>query len=216
MPSESDFMMHPRMIHPRRSLGRLGTAAILLLPLLAACEGNSTEPAQMARVQVLLTDLPIDALASAEVAISHIYLTGGGEGQVDLFRDSENPHRMNLLDLQDGVTLDLTGEILVPEGSYGQLRFVVDEARVTLAEGFFFSDQSVEKELTVPSGFFRVILHGEVDEEDDSGNLELEGGETSVILVDFDIAASFVFQGPPLLPNGVMFKPVLRQLTVAP
>jgi hypothetical protein len=133
-----------------------------------------------------------------------------------LFKDSENPHQLNLLDLQDGVSLDLTGEVQVPLGSYGQLRFVVDEAHVTLADGFVFAVESVEKELTVPSGFFRVILHGELDEDDDSGSIHLEGGETSVILVDFDVSASFTFQGPPLLPNGVMFKPVLRQLPVDP
>jgi hypothetical protein len=32
------------------------------------------------------------------------------------------------------------------------------------------------------------------------------------MLVDFDVAASFVFQGPPELPIGVLFKPVLREL----
>ena len=115
--------------------------------------------------------------------------------------------------LQEGVTFDLTGEVPIPEGSYGQLRFVVDEAHIALNEGFTFSDGSSERSLTVPSGFFRVILHGEEDEEDDSGSLVFEGGETEIVLVDFDVSRSFVFQGPPDSPKGVRFKPVLKQIS---
>ncbi len=53
---------------------------------------------------------------------------------------------------------------------------MVEEAHLALADGFTFSDGSSERDLTVPSTFFRVILNGEEGEEDDSGSLVLEGG----------------------------------------
>ncbi|MEX1259099.1 MAG: DUF4382 domain-containing protein [Gemmatimonadota bacterium] len=176
------------------------------------CASDPNGPRGDGTIQVLLTDFPLEAIESAEVTISRIYLTGGGEGHVDLFNGPEEPHQMELLDLQNGVTLDLTGEVPIPEGSYGQLRFVVDEARLALADGYTFAGGASDIELTVPSGFYRVILHGEEDEEDDSGSVVIEGGETTVVLVDFDVAASFVFQGPLESPIGVLFKPVLMQL----
>jgi hypothetical protein len=161
---------------------------------------------------VLLTDFPLEAIESAEVTISRVYLTGGGQGQVDLFHDTENPHHLDLLDLQGGITFDLTGEVEIPEGNYGQLRFDVDAATLVLAEGYSFAGGASEIALTVPSGFFRVLLHGEEDEDDESGTIVVEEGVTTVVLVDFDVAASFVFQGPPTSPIGVHFKPVLKQL----
>ncbi len=198
--------------------GRASIPAALVLTLLAlipACD-SPTGSGQDARVQILLTDFPLEAIASAHATISRVYLTGGGSGHVDLFNDLDTPHEIELLELQDGVTFDLTGEIPVPEGSYGQLRFVVDEAHISLHEGYEFSDGSSEMGFTVPSGFFRVILHGEEGEGDDSGSIVLEGGETEVVLVDFDVSRSFVFQGPPESPDGVRFKPVLKQIAPAP
>lgn len=195
----------------RTSVPRMVT--LIGLAVITACDGAPTSAGEEARVQVLLTDFPLEAIASAEVSISRIYLTGGGgDGYVDLFNDQVSPHQIDLLGLQDGVTFDLTGEVPIPEGSYGQLRFVVDVANIVLEDGFTFSDDSSEKSLKVPSGFFRVILHGEEDEGDDSGNLVFEGGETEVVLVDFDVSRSFVFQGPLDSPNGVHFKPVLKQM----
>ena len=187
-----------------------GVVVLIGITVITACDSAPMSPGEEARVQVLLTDFPLEAIASAEVFVSRIYLTGEGDGQVDLFNDQGSPHEIDLLDLQDGVTFDLTGKVPVPAGSYGQLRFVVDEAHIALNEGFTFSDGSSERSLTVPSGFFRVILYGE---EDGSGSLAFEGGETKIVLVDFDVSQSFVFQGPPDSPSGVHFKPVLKQIS---
>ncbi len=206
------FTLSTARPRPRGTARGLSWAFLSASVLIAGCESSPAGPVGEARIRVLLTDFPLEAIASAEVSISRVYLTGGGQGQVDLFNNEEAPHELDLLDLQGGVTFDLTGEVPVPEGSYGQLRFVVEEAQLALADGFTFSDGSSERDLTVPSTFFRVILNGEAGEEDDSGSLALEGGETTAVLVDFDVSQSFVFQGPPDSPVGVQFKPVLRQL----
>ncbi len=196
-------------------------------------EGNS-------RVQILLTDHPLEASESAavrisslevievaEVWISRVYLVGGGHGQVDLFNDPENPRHLDLLQLHGGVTAELTEEVPVPSGIYGQLRFVVDSGRVVLAgedgEGYTFSDGSREQMVQVPSGFVRVNLKGRTFppessnggefEAEEVGELTLEDGETMVLLFDFDVEASLNFPGPPGNPHGVQLLPVLHELS---
>ena len=225
-----------------RAVWTLATAALLLWA--AGCESSESptgaaDGSDTARIQVLLTDLPLEAIEIAEVWISRIYLVGGGQGQVDLFSDSDAPHHLDLLQLQDGVTAEVTEEVEVPAGSYGQLRFVVDSGRIVLAEDYSFSDGSRERTLGVPSGFVRVNLKGEGfpdgndeanggDEQepndtnsngqepngsDEEGGLELEGGTSTVVVVDFDVAASFIFTGPPWSPNGVHLHPVLHEIS---
>lgn len=190
-----------------------GLAIAAIFTLAAACDSEPTAPsAQDARVQILLTDFPLEQIEAAEVWISRIYVVGGGQGQVDLFNAADeevDPHHFNLLDLQDGVTA-MVADATVPAGSYGQLRFVVDSAHVTLEEGSTFADGASDKSLTVPSGFVRVNL--ENDTEAGDGSLDLEANETTVVVVDFDVAASFVFQGPPTAPHGVILVPVLHQV----
>lgn len=150
------------------------------------------------------TPMSAEQVAMAEIWVSRIYLVGGGDGHVDLFvADEENGTLyLNLMELHEGVEVELTDAVPVPEDRYGQLRLVVDEALVTLAEGYTFSDGSNERVATVPSGFLRVNLNSD---------LVIEGGEEIVVLADFDVSRSFVFQGPPAAPLGVNIKPVLFQ-----
>lgn len=191
--------------------------------LLASC-GSDLTSASSARVQILLTDAPADYIESAEVWISRVYLmpgamddteegegAGDGEGasRVDLFNDPDNPRHYDLLTLRDGVAADLTGLENVPEGSYGKLRLVVDEARVTLKEGFTFRDDTDQKALRVPSGQ-QSGLKVELAEE-----IQAEAGTVTVVTVDFDVDQNFRLQGNPDSPagiQGVLFTPNLKEL----
>ena len=200
-------------------LFRRGGAALALAALFVLTPGCSdSDPtgadAGEARIQVLLTDFPLEAIEAADVWISEIYLVGGGQGRVTLFQDTEAPQHFDLLELQD-TEVELFDPVPVPEGNYGQLRFVVSSARITLVDGYTFSDGTDEKEIFVPSGSIRVNLRGVDDpegENEEAGSLDLVGGETVVVLVDFDVSKSFVFTGPPTSPNGVLFKPVLKEM----
>jgi len=166
-------------------------------------------------VQILLTDAPSDMIASAEVWISHVYLQGGvgepeedGGGRVDLFNDPESPHHYDLLDLQDGLTADLTGFVEIEAGLYQGLRLVVDSARVTLVEGLAFPDDTDTALLMVPSGSesgIKVML-------DDV--IEVAEGESTILTVDFDVDRNFVIQGDQGqgVIEGVLFTPVLLEL----
>jgi hypothetical protein len=204
-------------------LAALAVAGGLVLAGVSACDGDGgllvpsgeTPP----QVRIELTDLPSELLASAEVWISRVYLVGGGQGQVDLFFDAEDPHHVDLLELRDGVRLDLTGDVEVPEGDYGQLRMVVDSAVVTLAEGRTFTDGSTSRPLFVPSGAesgIKVNLRdrdGSDPGEDEEGVLNLEEGTTTVVLVDFDVDRNFVFQGSEQAGfHGVLFTPMLKEI----
>lgn len=144
-----------------------------------------------------------EQVESAVVLISRIYLVGDEHGEVDIFLEEDEAEWMEL-DLMEFHGSDLEVELFeaeVPEGEYGQLRFVVETAEVTLSGDNTFADGNTSAAM-VPSGFLRVNLHGdlEIDEENDL-----------ILLADFDLSRSFAFQGPPSSPMGVIIKPVLFQ-----
>jgi len=104
----------------------------------------------------------------------------------------------------------LTGFVPVEATVYHQLRFVVDSARVTLAEGYTFAnpgDPANVAVLKVPSGDssgIKVHLDQAIDAESEA---------TTVVLVDFDVADNFVLQGAgqDTVITGVVFTPTLRE-----
>ncbi|MFQ5536527.1 MAG: DUF4382 domain-containing protein [Gemmatimonadota bacterium] len=170
----------------------LGTTA--LVGTAAACTTDSTGPEGMGSVQVLLTDAPTDMLDSAHVWISRIHLVGGG---------GEEPDTVDA----DSVTADLTREVALPLDRYRDLRFVVDSARVVLAEGFTFHDGSASGVLKVPSGRqtgIKVKLRDILEPTEDG---------TLVITVGFDVDANFkiITQGPGGSIKKILFTPVLRE-----
>jgi Domain of unknown function (DUF4382) len=164
---------------------------------LVACEGG-TGP-QMSHLVVRLTDAPAPALASAEIWISTVYLTGSDGSRFTITDDAGG---FDVLALRDGVTA-LLGDGSIAAGDYESLHLIVDSARVTLAGGALFSDGTDSRMMKVPSGpqtGLKVVFGGPV---------HVAPGETDLV-VDFDVARSFVFQGPPTRPHGVLFKPVLH------
>lgn len=186
-----------------------GVAAIGVV----ACGEDASGPEDAARVQILITDAPADYIATAEIWVSHVYLQradGDGEGdpRVDLFNDPENPRTYDLMTLRDGVTADLTADVDVEPGNYGQLRILVDSARVTLIDGYEFNDGTNTARLMVPSGAqtgIKVLL---------TEPIEAEAGEFTIVVVDFDVNENFVLQGDPETPagiHGILFTPVLRE-----
>ena len=195
-----------------RTLLAGGLAATLALHV-QACSSDPSGPGEgESRIQILVTDAPSDYIAEAVIWVSHVYLQGGGEDnapRVDLFNDPENPVSFDLLELQDGVTADLTPPVDVDASTYRQLRIIVDSARVTLIDGMTFNDGTTSKLLFVPSGSqsgIKVTLLAAI---------EADEGEETTLVVDFDVDQNFVIQGNPETPagiNGILFTPVLREL----
>jgi hypothetical protein len=166
---------------------------------LAACEMPPGSASEQSRIRLLLTDAPGPDIESAVVWISRAYLVPGEEGEAVVVTDEPQEH--DLLLLQNGVTA-LLGDASVPAGTYAQLRLVVDSARLTLADGFTFDDGSTTKSLRVPSGAQTGI------KVNFAGGLDLTGDVD--VVVDFDVAQNFVFQGPPQGPYRVLFTPHLK------
>jgi hypothetical protein len=193
--------------------------ALGLILLFGACE-DATGPEGMGQVQILLTDAPVDYLAVAEVTISEVYLKaaaeeeeeaeeeGTGGNKIVLFNDAENPMTFNLLDLQNGITGQLTNGENVEAGDYHQLRLVVASATVTLAPGYEFRDGGNTMPLTVPSGMqsgIKVHLNGPI---------EVTDNVLTIVTVDFDVNDNFVIQGNADTPagiHGVLFTPTLKE-----
>jgi hypothetical protein len=205
----------------RNPLGRwtLHLSGMALVFGLAACDSASPvddAAAGDARVQILLTDAPADYIEEAWVWISRVYLIPGeedpeeGPAFVDLFNDPEAPLAYDLLTLRDGVVADLTGEVELPAGTYRQLRMIVADAEVTLADGYTFDNGETSRKLFIPSGAQSGIKVNLAEP------ITTEAGTVDVILVDFDVNQNFVLQGNPDTPaglRGVLFTPMLRELS---
>ena len=175
---------------------RWSAAAVLLM----GCNIGSDLNSATSRVRLHLTDAPAPDIESAMVWISSAYLTPGSDSGSRVVVTDE-PQEYDLLELQDGVTA-LLGDADVPAGEYAQLRLVVDSARLTLAAGFTFADGSTTKSLKVPSGGqsgIKVSFPGQLNLTEDTD-----------VVIDFDVATNFVFQGPPAGPFGVLFTPHLK------
>lgn len=160
--------------------------AVAVALVLAACMG-SNEPSNnpetpdnepQNNVKVYLTDavLPIERVQSVLVTIDRILLMSD-EATVVV---SDEATTVNLL--------DLIGQELyvgsVPAGTYGQLRFEVSSATITVIEEIDGVAQPVDHALRINSGSLKVPLQGFTVEPD-----------TSIVL-DFDLSKSIKVTGP--------------------
>ena len=174
-------------------------APLLLLAGGVACS-NDTAPSETGTLVVRLTDAPSDDLESATIWVSEVSVNASGGA--DVIISSTPDVAYDLLDLQNGITATI-GTATIPTGTYHQVRLLVDSARVVLKAPNTFSGGSNTAKLNVPSGSqtgIKVNISPPVD---------VAEGQT-VLVVDFDVSRSFVFQGPPNNPNGVQFRPVLH------
>jgi hypothetical protein len=176
-----------------------GLASIIAASVLglAACSDSGTSTAGTGTLTLRLADAPGEEIASATIWVSGVSVLGD-QGSYVISSDTAS---YDLLDFQGGVTA-LLGSAEIPVGTYNQLRLIVDSARVVLKDPITFTSGSSSALLKVPSGStsgLKVNLD----------NVTVVPGET-VLLVDFDVSRSFVFQGPPGGPKSASFKPVIH------
>jgi hypothetical protein len=167
-----------------------------LAGLLVACESDVDAP-ETVRLSVLLTDAPGD-FSAAVVTISSIYLQGHATedepgGRVIL---RSEPVTTDLLTLANDFETLVDG-VSVPEGLYGQLRFVIDGAYIVVetetgatvyaTPDYDAAPAQVDGTLQCPSCAQAGIKVNFV------GGLTL-GVEDETILVDFDVSETFGHQ----------------------
>lgn len=167
--------------------------------VLGACsDDNGTNGSDVGTLTVRLTDAPGEEIESAVIWVSGVSIIGSDESVHVINTDDAS---YDLLDFQGGASA-LLGSAEIPVGTYNQLRLIVDSAQVTLKAPVTFTDGSSTASLKVPSG-------SESGLKINLDNVEIIPGET-VLLVDFDVSRSFVFQGPPGGPKSAIFKPVIH------
>ena len=171
----------------------LASSAFLL-----GCGDGMGSGVETGTLTVRLADAPGEEVESAVIWVSRVSVVGEDGGIHVISNDTAT---YDLLALQGGVTAGL-GSAEIPVGTYNQLRLLVDSAQVTLKAPVTFTSGSSTASLKVPSGStsgLKVNLD----------NVSVVPGET-VLLVDFDVSRSFVFQGPPGGPKSASFKPVIH------
>ena len=174
--------------------------AAVVLGLIVGCGDDSVTDGEVGTLVVRLTDapFPIDFVNEANVTINKIELRESADGDdpfLTLIEDAQL--QFNLLDLQNDVTANLV-QIDIEVGSYNLVRLFVTEPNVVLKDETNF-------DLTVPSGAqtgIKIFIEPAI---------EVVGGLTSELLLDFDVSKSFVVQGNPNTPAGIsgfIFTPV--------
>ncbi|MGH7460729.1 MAG: DUF4382 domain-containing protein [Longimicrobiales bacterium] len=189
-------------------------SAITALLAIGACDNADSDlnGLDRGRLTIQLTDAPGD-LAEAFVKIDRFILIRGDEDSSDESGRIElTPLQagfIELLVLAGGKVLNVVDEADVPEGTYSQLRVVVDEAFVRLKDGRVFATPGA----TLPAG---VTADGELKCPSCSQSgfkVKFSGGglvvdDNSIVVIDFDAANSF---GHEAGKSGMwIMHPVLR------
>lgn len=176
--------------------------------LFTACD-SSNDGAVEGRMNLRLTDAPIDGVTEVNVTIESINLVRedededdgeeddgddlerGDEGIVPVYQPDE-PVTINLLELTDSVTTLVT-DAAIPAGEYSQMRLVLtSDNTIVFNDG---TSESLKTPSAQQSGYKIRIPGFEIDEEGDIIDLTL----------DFDAMRSIVAQGN----GGYLLKPVV-------
>ena len=175
-------------------------AALMVAGLLAGCNKDDNSTSGKLKIQLTDAPFPTDLVAEANVIINKIEIRKEGDTEGSPFVTlSEEEMTFNLLDLTNGVTASLVDLEILP-GSYNLIRLYVSEASVKLSDGTVHS-------LKVPSGAetgIKIFINPAI---------EVVGGLTAELLLDFDVSKSFVLKGDMTTPagiNGFNFKPVIK------
>ncbi len=177
----------------------LAAVSILLMP---ACKKTSYDGPGRLVIKVTDAPFPISSIESATVTISKVELRKAGDSIPDgnpFIEVFSGTKTFDLLDLRNGLVGDLV-DMVIPQGSYDLIRLYVDEASLKLKDGGDFT-------VKVPSGKqtgIKLFIEP---------RLNVVGGLTEELLLDFDLANSFVMRGNLNSPhgiNGFIFKPVIR------
>lgn len=195
-------------------------APLALAALAAACSDNSTSPSGgNGNVVVKLTDAPFstDSVSRVDIYVVRVdaRVATADSAAADSASDAEEssggwktiatPNQLyNLLSFQNGATTTL-GQTALAAATYNGLRFVIDPTKssVTLKNGQVLtgtSNPGVKFPSANRSGI-KVLL---------SQPLQVVGGKTTTLIVDFDVNNSFVQRGNSISQNGLLFKPVIR------
>jgi hypothetical protein len=185
-----------------------------------ACGNDSPTGSSRGAVIVQMKDAPFptDSVDSVNVFVTRVEMraamsdstaadsaTSTTEATAHGWITLASPNKVyNLLALQNGVfaVMDTTE---VNAGSYSSMRLVIDPSKssVKLKNGMVLSGTSTPN-VSFPSGSSSGI------KINFSGAMNVVAGDTTTVLVDFDLNQSFVLRGNSMTQLGILFKPVIQ------
>ena len=183
--------------------------ATFALLLLAACgeplaAGGAVDDGT-SEFSLLLTDAPATDAEWIRVNFGRIELVpadDSGEGIVVLTESAGTID--NVLDFQNGATTTLVDGFPIPDGSYAQIRLIVEEVEI----GFDEDGTEVAYPVFVPSGAQTGL---KIDIEPP---LAVDAGLPSAVTLDFD-AANAVIETPPGSGNYLLKPTGIRAVSAA-
>ncbi len=175
----------------------------MILPLvavfaLAGCEDGETTGSQQTSLTLLLTD-DVGDFEQAWVRIDRIELTGSNEGGHLVLRDEA--WEGELLELHNQVAT-LVEDVVIPEGTYSQVRFIISEGCIEVVsaedgsgeptETMVYASSASFDECGSPDGSLQMPSFAQTGIKVNlpGGSMETSGGQ-KVVLLDFDVAESF-------------------------
>ncbi|WP_372653203.1 DUF4382 domain-containing protein [Draconibacterium sp.] len=187
-----------------KKFGLALTTIVLGILLMVACNDSETInfPEGKGKVNVYLTDapFPIELVSQTIVTIDKVEIR---KQESDTTESSfipimVEPFEVDLLTLTNGITEQLAS-VELEAGTYDMMRLHVVDAEVILTDETVF-------DLKIPSGSSSG-LKIKIEPA-----LTINSGETSDVLLDFDVSKSFVAKGnwKGGMINGFNFKPVIR------
>jgi len=160
-------------------------------------DGDST-----GRLIVNITDapFPIEMIEEATVTVTKVEVRSDAESDEHSFITIfEGSKEFNLVELRNGVMEELV-DVEIPAGSYNLVRIYVEDAGIVVRDHGSYS-------VKVPSGSqtgIKLFI---------KPSLQVQGGLTSEVILDFNLDKSFVLKGNMDTPAGIKgfnFKPVIR------
>jgi hypothetical protein len=168
--------------------------------ILSGCNKSIDGPGKLS---LKITDDPFNMsyVESATVTITKVEIrkAGGNNGNPFIVL-SEDSITLDLSKLRNGITAELFN-LVIPQGNYDQIRLYVDRASLKI------KGQPVAYNVKVPGGSqtgIKIFI---------SPSLEVGGGLSAELLLDFDLSKSFVMRGNmdhSAGVNGFLFKPCIR------
>lgn len=193
-------------------------AALSLVVGAVACTDNTSQGSGTMAVSLKDAPFPSDSVKSVDVFVVRIdarqAAADSTEATQEVADDSSaaagwttiaKPMAMfDLLTLQNGVDTTL-GANVVPAGAWSGFRLVIDPSKssLTLKDGTVL-DGTTTPNVSFPSGS-RSGIKIEL-----SAPIAVNANDTTHVVVDFDVANSFVLRGNSISQNGLTFKPVVK------
>lgn len=127
------------------------TAVLVGSLALAGCSGGGDGDDADGRVNLSITDAPVDDVDSVVIQFSGVAFKRAGDAAEVVQNLTPSPRQIDLLQYQEGRAALLLDQVTLPAGSYEWVRLIVDN-EANVRDSYLVLANGQECELRVPSG----------------------------------------------------------------